>query len=185
MPARATSPSSPAMSAGSPRRSASPALRPEALLGRVQPGHADHPRHLCQPGRDRELSRPQPDRRPGAGQSRPPSGCSSAGAVSAAQAGQGLSDQFLFYADNVHLTSAGFAIVGHYAVRQLEAPLQLAATVDARPARGEFLRVDAERAARPVRRALRRRHGWPAAASSSAPRRRGANRPEGMRQLRL
>jgi outer membrane lipase/esterase len=34
-----------------------------------------------------------------------------------------LLDRFLFYVDQVHLTSAGFAIVGRYAVRQLEAPL--------------------------------------------------------------
>lgn len=36
-----------------------------------------------------------------------------------------LQDQYLFYVDRVHLTSAGFAIVGQYAVRQLEAPLTL------------------------------------------------------------
>jgi outer membrane lipase/esterase len=57
-------------------------------------------------------------------------GLQSAGAVSAAGAAGGLSDLFLFYADQVHLTSAGFAIVGQYAVRQLEAPLQLAAPAD-------------------------------------------------------
>jgi phospholipase/lecithinase/hemolysin/uncharacterized protein YhjY with autotransporter beta-barrel domain len=34
-----------------------------------------------------------------------------------------LLDKYLFYVDQVHLTSAGFAIVGRYAVRQLEAPL--------------------------------------------------------------
>jgi uncharacterized protein YhjY with autotransporter beta-barrel domain/phospholipase/lecithinase/hemolysin len=38
-----------------------------------------------------------------------------------------LLDQYLFYVDQVHLTSAGFAIVGRYAVRQLEAPLHLEA----------------------------------------------------------
>ena len=38
-----------------------------------------------------------------------------------------LLGQYLFYVDQVHLTSAGFAIVGRYAVRQLEAPLQLEA----------------------------------------------------------
>ncbi|HET9427296.1 MAG TPA: autotransporter domain-containing protein [Allosphingosinicella sp.] len=38
-----------------------------------------------------------------------------------------LLSQYLFYVDRVHLTSAGFAIVGRYAVRQLEAPLQLEA----------------------------------------------------------
>jgi phospholipase/lecithinase/hemolysin/uncharacterized protein YhjY with autotransporter beta-barrel domain len=36
-----------------------------------------------------------------------------------------LQSQYLFYVDRVHLTSAGFAIVGEYAVRQLEAPLTL------------------------------------------------------------
>ncbi len=36
-----------------------------------------------------------------------------------------LLDRYLFYVDQVHMTSAGFAIVGRYAVRQLEAPLQL------------------------------------------------------------
>jgi outer membrane lipase/esterase len=41
-----------------------------------------------------------------------------------------LLDQYLFYVDNVHLTSAGFAIVGRYAVRQLEAPLQLEAQAE-------------------------------------------------------
>ena len=38
-----------------------------------------------------------------------------------------LLSQYLFYVDQVHLTSAGFAIVGRYAVRQLDAPLQLEA----------------------------------------------------------
>jgi outer membrane lipase/esterase len=38
-----------------------------------------------------------------------------------------LLDRYLFYVDNLHLTSAGFAIVGRYAVRQLEAPLHLQA----------------------------------------------------------
>ena len=38
-----------------------------------------------------------------------------------------LLDRYLFYVDQVHLTSAGFAIVGRYAVRQLEAPLHLQA----------------------------------------------------------
>ena len=37
----------------------------------------------------------------------------------------GLLSRYLFYVDQVHLTSAGFAIVGRYAVRQLEAPLHL------------------------------------------------------------
>lgn len=52
-------------------------------------------------------------------------GLQSAGAVPAALVPTGAADQYLFYADNVHLTSAGFAIVGRYAVRQLEAPLHL------------------------------------------------------------
>lgn len=34
-----------------------------------------------------------------------------------------LLDKYLFYVDQLHMTSAGFAIVGRYAVRQLEAPL--------------------------------------------------------------
>jgi outer membrane lipase/esterase len=38
-----------------------------------------------------------------------------------------LQSRFLFYVDQVHLTSRGFEIVGQYAVRQLEAPLQLQA----------------------------------------------------------
>lgn len=42
-----------------------------------------------------------------------------------------LLDRFLFYVDQVHLTSAGFAIVGRYAVRQLEAPLHLQAQGEA------------------------------------------------------
>jgi len=41
-----------------------------------------------------------------------------------------LLDKYLFYVDNVHLTSRGFEIVGQYAVRQLEAPLQLQAQTD-------------------------------------------------------
>jgi uncharacterized protein YhjY with autotransporter beta-barrel domain len=41
-----------------------------------------------------------------------------------------LLDRYLFYVDQVHLTSAGFAIVGRYAVRQLEAPLQLEAQAE-------------------------------------------------------
>ena len=38
--------------------------------------------------------------------------------------------EYLFYVDQVHLTSAGFAIVGAYAVRQLEAPLHLDAQAE-------------------------------------------------------
>jgi outer membrane autotransporter protein len=41
-----------------------------------------------------------------------------------------LQSQYLFYVDRVHLTSAGFAIVGQYAVRQLEAPLHFQAQTD-------------------------------------------------------
>jgi outer membrane lipase/esterase len=41
-----------------------------------------------------------------------------------------LLGQYLFYVDQVHLTSAGFAIVGRYAVRQLEAPLHFQAQTD-------------------------------------------------------
>lgn len=41
-----------------------------------------------------------------------------------------LLSQYLFYVDQVHLTSAGFRIVGRYAVRQLEAPLTLPAGAD-------------------------------------------------------
>jgi outer membrane autotransporter protein len=42
-----------------------------------------------------------------------------------------LQRQYLFYLDQVHLTSRGFEIVGQYAVRQLEAPLQLHAQGEA------------------------------------------------------
>ena len=41
-----------------------------------------------------------------------------------------LLSRYLFYVDQVHLTSAGFAIVGRYAVRQLEAPLHLEAQAE-------------------------------------------------------
>jgi phospholipase/lecithinase/hemolysin/uncharacterized protein YhjY with autotransporter beta-barrel domain len=40
------------------------------------------------------------------------------------------SQKFLFYYDQLHLTSAGFAIVGQYVAAQLEAPLTLQATSD-------------------------------------------------------
>jgi hypothetical protein len=53
-----------------------------------------------------------------------------------------LLDRFLFYVDQVHLTSAGFAIVGRYAVRQLEAPLQMQAQGDlGLSAAGDFGRL--------------------------------------------
>ena len=42
-----------------------------------------------------------------------------------------LLDKYLFYVDQLHLTSAGFAIVGRYAVRQLEAPLHFQAQTEA------------------------------------------------------
>ncbi len=45
--------------------------------------------------------------------------------VACATTNRELLSQYLFYVDQVHLSSAGFAIVGAYAVRQLEAPLQL------------------------------------------------------------
>jgi outer membrane lipase/esterase len=41
-----------------------------------------------------------------------------------------LLDKYFFYVDQVHPTSAGFAIIGRYAVRQLEAPLHLQAQTD-------------------------------------------------------
>lgn len=41
-----------------------------------------------------------------------------------------LADRYLFYVDALHLTQAGYAIVGRYAARQLEAPLQLEAQAD-------------------------------------------------------
>jgi outer membrane lipase/esterase len=41
-----------------------------------------------------------------------------------------LLDKYFFYVDQLHLTSAGFAIVGRYAVRQLEAPLTFHAQTD-------------------------------------------------------
>jgi uncharacterized protein YhjY with autotransporter beta-barrel domain/phospholipase/lecithinase/hemolysin len=59
-------------------------------------------------------------------------GLTSAGAcpVAACVVDQTLANQYLFYVDQVHLTSAGFAIVGKYAVRQLEAPLHFQAQTD-------------------------------------------------------
>nr|WP_314442135.1 autotransporter domain-containing protein [uncultured Sphingomonas sp.] len=42
----------------------------------------------------------------------------------------GEADKYLFYFDQVHLTAAGFAIVGRYSFRQLQAPLNLGATSD-------------------------------------------------------
>lgn len=43
-------------------------------------------------------------------------------------ASSGFADQFLFYVDGLHLTSAGFAIVAKYVAAQLQAPLTLEAT---------------------------------------------------------
>ena len=57
-------------------------------------------------------------------------GLTSAGASTSADVAAGRADNFLFYADNVHLSSAGFAIVGRYAARQLEAPLHLEAQAE-------------------------------------------------------
>jgi len=59
-------------------------------------------------------------------------GLVSAGAcpVECATTRRDLLGQYLFYVDQVHLSSAGFAIVGRYAVAQLEAPLTLQATGD-------------------------------------------------------
>jgi outer membrane lipase/esterase len=55
-------------------------------------------------------------------------GLISAGACPVAcAANPDIARQYLFYVDQVHLTSRGFEIVGQYAVRQLEAPLQLEA----------------------------------------------------------
>jgi outer membrane lipase/esterase len=42
----------------------------------------------------------------------------------------GPTDGFLVYGDQLHLTSAGFAIVAHYIATQLQAPLTLQATSD-------------------------------------------------------
>jgi outer membrane autotransporter protein len=59
-------------------------------------------------------------------------GLISAGACPVAcAANPDVARQYLFYVDQVHLTSRGFEIVGQYAVRQLEAPLQLQAQGEA------------------------------------------------------
>jgi outer membrane autotransporter protein len=61
-------------------------------------------------------------------------GLQSAGACApAAQcvADSNFTNQFLFYVDQLHLTSAGFAIVGKYIATQLEGPLTLQAPSDA------------------------------------------------------
>jgi len=56
-------------------------------------------------------------------------GLQSAGAcpVSCVTTNPELLDRYLFYVDQLHLTSAGFAIIGQYAAAQLEAPLHLEA----------------------------------------------------------
>ena len=65
-------------------------------------------------------------------------GLTSAGACTGGAAGPtrcvsdpAFANQHFFYVDQLHLTSAGFAIFGRYAVRQLEAPLQFQAQADA------------------------------------------------------
>ena len=58
-------------------------------------------------------------------------GLSSGGACAPAPqciADSGYANQFLFYVDQLHLTSAGFAIVADYIATQLQAPLTLEAT---------------------------------------------------------
>ena len=57
-------------------------------------------------------------------------GACPASAGTACVADSSFANQYLFYVDQVHLTSAGFAIVGQYAVRQLEAPLHFQAQTD-------------------------------------------------------
>ncbi len=60
-------------------------------------------------------------------------GLQSAGACApAAQcvADSGYANQFLFFVDNLHLTSRGFAIVGYYVATQLQAPLTMQMTSD-------------------------------------------------------
>ncbi|PWG02595.1 autotransporter domain-containing protein [Sphingosinicella humi] len=59
-------------------------------------------------------------------------GLTSAGACPAPDciADASLQSRYLFYVDRLHLTSAGFAIFGRYAVRQLEAPLHFQAQTD-------------------------------------------------------
>jgi phospholipase/lecithinase/hemolysin/uncharacterized protein YhjY with autotransporter beta-barrel domain len=62
-------------------------------------------------------------------------GLTSAGPCPAAEATRCVTDanfvnQFLFYVDGLHLTSAGFAIVARYVAVQLDAPLTLQAPAD-------------------------------------------------------
>lgn len=59
-------------------------------------------------------------------------GLTSAGACPVAcAANPDVARQYLFYVDQVHLTSRGFEIVGQYAVRQTQAPLQFEAQGEA------------------------------------------------------
>ena len=62
-------------------------------------------------------------------------GLTSAGACPASEAARCVTDasfvnQYLFYVDGLHLTSAGFAIVARYVAAQLDAPLSLQAPSD-------------------------------------------------------
>ena len=62
-------------------------------------------------------------------------GLASAGAcppasASACVGSAALANTYLFYVDQLHLTSAGFAIVAKYVARQMQAPLTLQATSD-------------------------------------------------------
>ena len=62
-------------------------------------------------------------------------GLTSAGSCPAAEAtrcvtDRAFSDQYLFYVDTLHLTSAGFAILARYVAAQLDAPLSLQAPSD-------------------------------------------------------
>lgn len=59
----------------------------------------------------------------------PPAGPGNPGSTICASS-PSTADQFLFYGDLLHLTSAGFAIVGRYVATQLQAPLTLQATSD-------------------------------------------------------
>jgi len=63
-------------------------------------------------------------------------GLTSAGACPSAEVVRCITDasfvnQYLFYVDGLHLTSAGFAIVARYVAAQLDAPLTLQAPADA------------------------------------------------------
>ena len=79
-----------------------------------------------------------------------------------------LLSQYLFYVDQVHLTSAGFAIVGQYAVRQLEAPLHLQAQADVGLQTATSFGDTMARAPRPFRRPGGRRTAGGSASTSAA-----------------